>query len=131
VKITPIFGITIPVIIRTGEVSVSASLSNLKLESKKDTILYLNLTINRTGNISIYGNITVEYFPPKGKSYQIGVVKGVGVYTTINKRAIAIKLTKTPGLTLKNGMLKVKYTSSDESKYELYAEGELELSDKR
>jgi hypothetical protein len=131
VTITPIFGITIPVIIRTGEVNASATLSNLKLESKQDTIPYLNLTINRTGNISIYGNITVEYSPIKGKSYQIGVVKGVGVYTNINKRALAIKLTKTHGLTLKSGMLKVKYASPDGSKYMVYAEGELELSEKR
>jgi hypothetical protein len=130
VTITPIFGITIPVIIRSGDVSVSATLSNLKMEIRQDTIPYLNLTINRTGNISIYGNITIEYIPPHGKSYQIGVVKGVGVYTSINKRAISIKLTKTPGLTLKNGKLKVLYTSSDESKYIVYAEEDLELSEK-
>lgn len=130
VTITPIFGITIPVIIRTGEVNVSTSLSVMKLEIKQDTIPYLSLSINRSGNISIYGNIIVEYVPSQGKSYQIGVIKGIGVYTNINKRDISIKLNKTPGLSLKNGKLKVRYTSSDESKYVVYAEGELELSDK-
>ena len=124
VSVIAIFGITIPVIIRSGEVNVSATLSDLKLETQEDTIQYLKLTINRTGNISINGKLIVEYIPAQGKPYQVGVVN-VGVYTNLNKRDISIKLNKTPGMTFKNGKLKVRYTSPDEAKYVVYAEAEL------
>ena len=127
VQLIPIFGLSIPVIIRTGAVNVSASLSDLKMEIQQDTIPYLKLTINRTGNISIYGDITVDYIPVQGKPYQIGTVKGMGVYTNINKRYVSIKLNKTPGTTLSNGKLKVQYASSGENKRVLYAEQEMEI----
>ena len=68
VQLIPVFGMSIPIIIRNGAVNVSASLSDLKMETQQDTIQNLKLTINRTGNISIYGDITIEYFPPQGKS---------------------------------------------------------------
>ena len=86
VTIIPIFGITIPVIIRSGAVHVSSTLSDLMLETQKDAIQTLKLTINRIGNISIYGDFIIEYIPTQGKSFQVAEVRGVGVYTTVNKR---------------------------------------------
>jgi hypothetical protein len=127
VKLIPIFGITIPVIIRSGEVNVIIALSDLKLETLQDTMHTLKLVINRKGNISVYGNIIVEYIPVQGKPIQIGIVKGVGVYTSINKRNVIIKLNTSPGISLNNGKLLVKYISSDEKKPAVYAVGELEL----
>lgn len=126
VSVIAIFGITIPVIIHIGAVSASATLSDLKFETKEDTIQTLKLTINRTGNISINGKLKVEYIPSKGKSYQVGAAN-VGIYTNLNKRDIVIKLNKTPGMDLKSGKLKVQYTNRDEAKYVVYAEGELEI----
>jgi hypothetical protein len=128
VSVVAIYGITIPVIIRTGEVNVQVTLTNLKLDIPQDSIPYLNLTINRTGNISIIGKLTVEYVPAKGKPYEIGFAKGVGVYTNLNHRTLSIKLNKTPGMAFKTGKLKVHYTSPDDAKKsEIYAEGELDL----
>jgi hypothetical protein len=127
VSIIPIFGITIPVIIRSGEVSVSATLSNLKLDIQQGTIQNLTLTINRTGNISIYGDIIIEYTPVQGKPYEIGTVKGVGVYTNLSKRNIAVKLNNTSGKPLTNGELKVRYVSNGEMKRVVYAEAEVEI----
>lgn len=127
VQITPVFGISIPIIIRSGVVNASTTLSNMKLETQQDTINYLRLTLNRSGNSSVYGNLTIEYFPVKGKPYEIGKVKGVSVYTNTNKRNILIRLNNTPGLTSKDGKLKVRYTSPDDEKQVVYAEGELEI----
>lgn len=127
VQITPVFGISIPIIIRSGTVNVSTTLSNMKLETQQDTINYLSLTLNRSGNISVYGDLTIEYFPTKGKPYEIGMVKGISVYTNTNRRNVLIKLNKIPGLDFNNGKLKVHYTSPDGAKYLIYAEAELEL----
>jgi hypothetical protein len=129
VQLIPIFGISIPVIIRTGEVNVSTSISNLKLETRQDTLQILQLTINRTGNCSSYGNLIVEYIPEQGKPYQVGIAKSLGIYTNIDKRTISIRLTKIPGLVLKKGNLKVRYTSPDFAKYMVYSEAVLPLTE--
>jgi len=125
IRLVPIYGMSIPVIIRTGKVQFSTSISDLLLETRQDTLQYLQVTINRTGNCSSYGNLIVEYTPEHGKPYQVGIAKSVGVYTNINKRNVFIRLEKVPGLILKSGRLNVRYTSPDFSKYVVYAEAVL------
>lgn len=127
VQLIPVFGLSIPIIIRSGEVHVSTALSDIKLETGQDAAQILNLTINRTGNISVYGNLTIHYFPVHGNSIKIGKLKGVGVYTNINKRNITIPLTISAEMIQKKGILKVSYTSPDEEKPVVYAEGELAI----
>src|SRR4030042_1176006 len=51
VRLTPIFGITIPVIIRTGESTAKVSLSDLALDISDDTGPRLKLIFNRSGNM--------------------------------------------------------------------------------
>lgn len=130
VQLVPIFGISIPIIIRSGIVNVSSTLSDLKLDIQQGIEQNLKLTINRTGNISIYGDIIIEFFPTQGKPFEIAALKGVGVYTNINKRNLVIKLNNATGKPLSNGKIKVKYISNGEAKRIVYAEGELEISEK-
>jgi len=128
VQLVPIFGVSIPIIIRTGEVSVSATLSNLELLPLQGTTQNMKLTINRKGNISTYGDITVQYIPVQGKSVLVATVGGVGVYSNISKRNMVLKLTTTSGLKLGKGKLKVQYTAKGDIKPFVYAEGELEIN---
>jgi len=127
VQITPIYGMSIPVIIRSGSVIVKSKLSDLKIVKSQDAMQYLSLTINREGNISIYGDIIIEFIPTQGKPYQVGILKGVGVYTNINKRNINIKLDNTSVKPLTSGKLKVQYVSNGDTKRFVYAEGELDV----
>jgi len=127
VQLIPVYGLSIPVIIRTGAVNVQASLSDLKIDTRQEAMQTLSLTINRTGNISVYGDIIVEYIPAKGKSYEIGSVKGVGIYTNINKRKIIMNLNNTSGKPLTSGKLKVQYISNGDAKRVIYAEGEMDV----
>lgn len=127
VQLIPIFGVSIPIIIRTGEVNVSATLSNIELIPIQGTTQNLKLTINRSGNISTYGDITVQYIPDKGKPVLIATVAGVGVYTNIQKRNIILKLSAVSDLKPGTGKLKVQYTSKGDTKSIVYAESELVL----
>ncbi|MFO8021682.1 MAG: hypothetical protein R6U65_04385 [Perlabentimonas sp.] len=127
IQLIPVYGMSIPVIIRSGIVDVGSSLSNLSIGTQPNLEQYLKLTINRTGNISIYGDIVIEFIPTQGKSMVIGGVKGVGVYTNINKRNIAVKLNNTTGKPFSNGKLKVQFISKGEAKRTVYAESELNL----
>jgi hypothetical protein len=126
VQITPVFGISIPIIIQTGEVKFTATLSNLQLE-KLDTVQNLKFTINRMGNISCYGDLIAEYIPAQGKAIEIGVVRGVAVYTTVNKRNLSIKLNNLKAVDLSKGKIKLRYTTAKDLPFALYAEAELAL----
>lgn len=125
VQIIPIYGISIPVIIRRGHNNTKASFSDLKLESKTDPIL--SFTLNRTGDYSTYGNLIAEFITDKGINYQIGVVNGVAVYTTIKKRYVSIKLNSS-SKELKNGKIRLRYVNRKNVKnQEVYAEAILEM----
>lgn len=127
VQLTPVYGMAIPVIIRMGTVSVTSVLSDLTLRKTTDSVQFLTLTLNRTGNISAYGDILIDFIPAKGKSFQVAEVKGIGVYTSISKRHINIKLNNPAGTILTDGKLKVKYMSNGETKKVVYAEAELDI----
>lgn len=128
VQLTPIFGMSIPIIIRSGVVNANSTLSDLKLEKDREGIQYIRFTLNRTGNASIYGNLVAEFIPANGKPTQIGGVNGVAVYTNLDKRQVSIKLDSFEGLNLKNGKLRLRYSSRDDAKVqEVFAEAELGL----
>lgn len=127
VQITPVFGISIPVIIRTGSVKVISNLTDMRIDRQQDTVTNLKFVINRIGNISVYGDITAEYVPLKGKTVQIGLARGVAVYTSVDKRNFSVRLLNSGNLNLESGKIRVKFTSPKDSPYELYAEKEIEL----
>jgi len=126
VKLTPIFGITIPVIIRTGETSAKVTLSDLSFQMM-DTLPRLNLAFNRTGNISVYGDLVVNYVPTAGKATQVGTIRGIAVYTPNLVRRIKIDLTRVAGVDYHTGKLQVTYSAQAEAKKAKFAEAELIL----
>jgi hypothetical protein len=127
VQLIPVFGISIPIIINSGSVVVASTLSDVKISNEQKDLQTLKFTINRTGNMSIYGDLSVEFAPKKGKPFPVGTMNGVGVYTNIDKRNITINLTNDLDKKLKNGKLKVKYMSSNEKKPVLLAKAEIDV----
>jgi len=127
VQLIPIFGVSIPIIIRVGDVNVSVTLSNLELMPLHGNTQNMKLTINRTGNISTYGDITVQYVPARGKPVLVGTVAGVGVYTNLSKRIMVIKLDTSATKKFTTGKFNVQYTAKGNIKPFVYAESELEI----
>ena len=129
VQLIPIFGISIPVIVRTGTLNVASTFTNLRLSVVNDTIPTLDFTINRAGNCSTYGDLVVEYSSGKNKPIAVGLIKGVGVYTNLDHRNVSVKLNQVKGVVLKAGNLKVRYTTPDDAKYMVYAEKEASVEE--
>jgi hypothetical protein len=127
VQLIPVYGISIPVIIRTGMTDVKASISDLKLKKNEKLEPTIEFKINRSGNISLYGDIRVQFIPSKGGAFDIANMKGVGIYTNLDKRNIIVRLDKDKVKDLKSGKLKVTYSSSGEGKTVVYAESELSI----
>src|ERR1700730_17497398 len=72
IRLVPIFGISIPVIIRVGASNTQVRISDLSVQMVEDTIPILNMTFQRTGNMSIYGDISVYYTSAGGKTTPAG-----------------------------------------------------------
>jgi P pilus assembly chaperone PapD len=127
VRLTPVFGITIPVIIRAGESSVRVTLTDLALDMVNDTIPKISFVFNRTGNISVYGDLTVDYISKQGKATRVGIANGVAVYTPNKIRRFQFNLNKVPGVDFRSGTLRVIYSAPSDVKPVRYAEAELLL----
>lgn len=112
VNLVPIFGLSIPVIIREGQTNVEVNLSNLKLVSNADsTTNTLTLNINRTGNISCYGDITLIHVDPQGNKHEVGVVKGIAVYYPNIVRSVYIPMIPDKDIQNHKGKLIVQYNA--------------------
>ena len=127
IKLIPVFGITIPVIIRTGEPSVSVSLSDLRLQFEQDTIPRLGFTFNRSGDYSVYGDIAVDHIAPDGKTVRVGIANGIAVYTPNTIRTFEFNLMSPPEVNFRQGRLLVTFSAPSDVRPEKYAEAELIL----
>lgn len=127
IRLIPIFGITIPIIARVGDLPMSVELSQLALDTKTDSVPNLAITFVRSGDKSVFGDISVNWVPDKGESVEVGIVRGIAVYTPNKIRHFTMKLRNLPGVDYTHGKLVVKYQAPNDLKPEVYAEKELKL----
>jgi P pilus assembly chaperone PapD len=127
VRLIPIFGITIPVIIRLGESTTKVSLSDSKLEFLNDTTKRMQVVFTRTGNMSVYGDLMVEHISPSAKTTPVGTVRGIAVYTPNVTRKFQMDLDNRVKVDYRSGSLKVTFTSQSDTKPEKLAETVLQL----
>lgn len=112
ISINPVYGISIPVIIRSGESTTEIGLSNVDFRFEKGNIPVLQMNINRSGNMSVYGDITVDYVSPEGKETRVCLVKGVAVYTPTDTRKVRLALDQNAGIDYRKGGLHVVFTET-------------------
>lgn len=127
IRLIPIFGITIPVIARVGDLSGSVEMSTLKLDTQTDTIPSLAITFNRSGDKSVFGDIIVNWVSPEGKETEVGTVRGIAVYTPNRIRNFSMKLRKLPEVDYTRGKLVIQYQAPNDLKAEVYTKKELSL----
>jgi len=126
-ELSPTFGITIPVIIRVGESTTVLNIKDLKLETTAISTHVLHLTINRSGNMSAYGDLKVTYIAPNGKDTEIALLNGIAVYTPNASRMIKVDLYNTTNLDFSKGTIRVVFSSQSEARPQKLAEAELVL----
>ena len=85
-QLTPIYGVTIPVIVRLGNLQATAAISNVAL-AKSDGKATIDLDLTRSGTRSTFGEVRVL---KAGVKDPIAVQKGVAVYTELSTRHISI-----------------------------------------
>jgi hypothetical protein len=103
-KLTPVYGVTIPVIVRLGNLEASAGIANVHLEKKGDAEA-IGLDLTRTGSRSTYGEVRVM---KAGFKDPIAVQRGVAIYTEIGQRHVSV-LVPESSRTAAAGQVTVEY----------------------
>ena len=85
-KLTPVYGVTIPVIVRLGNLSVKAGISNVRAE-KRDGKPVIELELDRSGDRSTFGEVRVL---KAGVKDPIAIARAVAVYTELNEREVIV-----------------------------------------
>lgn len=105
--------VTIPIIVRTGNVFAAAALSDGSIEQKGSAVKF---SIHREGNTSVRGDIYVNFKPAiGGKSILVGQSKGVAVYFPNPTRSMVIALQKSLS-TLGAGDVEIQFVESNKRK---------------
>lgn len=87
-QLTPIYGVTIPVIVRLGNLEAKAGLANIRkvTEGGRPAIA---LDISRSGTRSTFGEVRVL---KAGVANPIAVVRGIAVYTELGQRSVTVPI---------------------------------------
>ena len=87
-QLIPIYGVTIPVIVRLGNLEATAAISNVELE-KKDGKPEVALDLSRSGTRSTFGDVRIF---KAGVKNPIALQKAVAIYTEIGTRHLTIPI---------------------------------------
>ena len=85
-KLTPVYGVTIPVIVRLGNLSVKAAISNVRVE-QRDGKPAVALELGRDGGRSTYGEVRVL---KAGVTEPVAIARAVAVYTELGRREVVV-----------------------------------------
>jgi len=127
VKLTAIFGISIPALVRIGENDTRITLSDPTFTKVDGKAPRLAVTLLRSGKMSSYGDLTVECITPVGKVSQVGMVKGLAVYTPNSRRRFQLDLSTLPDVDYAAAKLRIVYKTQKDAKMQDAAETELVL----
>jgi hypothetical protein len=109
IEIHPIYGVSIPVIIRVGEADAETALSNIIFKFENQTIPVVNMNIDRTGSMSVYGDVTIHHISPEGKEQLVAQVKGLAVYAPNKTRLVKLALDKNLNIDYTKGALHIVF----------------------
>ena len=87
-QLTPIYGVTIPVIVRLGNLEAKAGLANIR-KVTNDGKPAIALDISRAGDRSTFGEVRVL---KAGVTDPIALVRGVAVYTELGQRSVIVPI---------------------------------------
>jgi hypothetical protein len=87
-QLIPVYGVTIPVIVRFGNLDATAGIANVKLDSAAGKSA-VDLDLSRSGKRSTFGEVRVL---KAGVKNPIAIQRAVAVYTEIGLRHLSIPL---------------------------------------
>ena len=91
INLIPVYGVTIPVIIRKGELKATAAIANAAI-ARDDEGQTLQFDLSRQGDKSVFGEVHVTR---PGIAEPLLVAKGIAVYPELGSRQVSLPLDST------------------------------------
>lgn len=85
-KLIPVYGVTIPVIVRLGRLEVQAGIAGARVEENGGNRSIL-VDISRQGGRSVYGDVQITM---AGQDEPIASARGVAVYSELDTRTVRV-----------------------------------------
>lgn len=109
IALTPIYGITIPVIVRVGDLGAEAAIGEAWVSDTRDGPAF-NFDLARSGNRSVYGDIEVTR---PGVPEPLLVARGIAVYPEVTTRKVSLRVPGELAAKLK-GPVHIRYSEDRE-----------------
>jgi P pilus assembly chaperone PapD len=109
IQLQPIYGITIPIFIRQGDLQATPGLGKIT-KTKIDDQSVLAVDVTRTGRKSVYGAIRIWQL---GGKKPVAFLRGVAVYTEVSQRTILVPVDSSLA-----GRVTVQYVTGGETEPE-------------
>lgn len=112
VSLVPRFGISIPVIVRIGQTTLTVGMRDIGIVVLPSGGKALQLTLLREGTRSAFGDIAIR---APGAKKPIAEIKGIGIYPEVDSRTVQVPLDAAvdPRLYARGAKLTVSYTDDD------------------
>lgn len=107
IALTPIYGVTIPIIVRYGNLQATAAIANGRMEKDADGQSFA-FDLSRSGDRSTYGEIRIT---KPGVAEPLMVARGIAVYPEVTKRTVSLPVPPEIAAQL-NGPVSVAYYES-------------------
>lgn len=128
IELTPALGISIPVIVRHGKTNADITIDGIKpLFDKKLKKQMVEFVLGRSGNQSVYGDLSVNLIKSNGTTYNLARVNGISVYSPNKSRKIRLVIYPPKNVSLKDGKLVVVYTKPADAGGAIMAKGSSNL----
>lgn len=116
IRLTPVYGITIPVFVRKGRLEASAALSNPRFVKEGDQT-FVELDMSRTGQRSVFGMIEAK----TARGEAVFQQRGIAIYPEVNQRKLRVAITPEQQAKL-TGPIRIEYRELPENGGQLLAE---------
>lgn len=126
IKLLPIYGQSIPVVVREGDLEVEVGIAKADLLKNEKGEL-LDLVLRRSGSRSSYGDLVVMYNDGSGQPVEVGIARGVACYPPAQQRPFRLSLNPPDGVKLQGGSLSITYREPVENGGKVLAETTLKL----
>ncbi|MBL4673960.1 MAG: molecular chaperone [Arenicella sp.] len=129
-----IYRVSIPVVIRHGELDAEFSFSSADYLTEAETTELteventdeqgprVSFTLERKGTRSVYGDVEVAYQPQtENQWYVVGMVKDFVVYVPNDKREMSLPLIAPEGIEIDKGQLKLTFSQGEKGEKQTLA----------
>jgi fimbrial chaperone protein len=129
VNIAALVGVSIPVIVRQGKTDATTTISGIAVAQPRTPGQpgAIEFEVNRSGNRSVYGDLTATFKTPAGPEQLVAQAGGVAVYVPNTHRRVRLNLQMPDGTQLAGGTLKVTYKERIADSGKLLAESSIQI----